>query len=103
MGRTLGADDAARTGAVVDDDGLAELLGEPHGDGTGHHVGDAARRKGHDQAQRLAWIALTEGSRRQDAKSGEYDSDPSHRCLRSLKLFFFGQTMRQSDGSGQVT
>ena len=60
------ADGAASARAVVDDDGLAESLGELLADEAADDVGRPARRERHDEMDRLRGIAL-----RRDKRDGQ--------------------------------
>jgi hypothetical protein len=68
-GRHLGAEDAARTAAVVDDDAAARNLGQLGGDDARHNVDCPAGCKRHDDADRLFGIGL--GRRFRDAGDRE--------------------------------
>ena len=57
----LGRDDAARAGAILDDDGLAKSLGQPIADQPREDVGCAARRSADDDANRPVRIAFRAG------------------------------------------
>ena len=54
----VGADRAARSGAVVDNRSLAEAFSEPHGDEARRDVVAAARRERHDEPHGLGWILI---------------------------------------------
>ena len=67
----LEADDAVRTGTVVDDHLLAEALGQLLADDARGEVDAAARRKRHDHADRLRWIGLRKRRLRARQRCGE--------------------------------
>ncbi len=63
-----GADRAARSRLVLDDEGLAELLAELLGDHARHHVGRAAGGQRHDDVHRPVGPALRVGAAGNEAK-----------------------------------
>ena len=58
LGHGVGADDAAGAGAIVDDYRLAEHFRELRRDRARDDVGDAARRRRHDHADRFGRVIL---------------------------------------------
>ncbi len=62
-GNRRGADHAAGTGPVIDDDVAAEALLQRRGDGARHHVQVAARGERHDQRDRLVGQAALRAGR----------------------------------------
>ena len=73
LGRLARADGAARAGAVVDDQLLAQVLGHALRHHARHEVGGAAGRKGHDQAHRMRGpgrLALCHGGQSDGASQG---------------------------------
>jgi len=73
MGGPPRADGAARAGAVVDDQLLAQVLGHALRHHARHEVGGAAGRKGHDQAHRVRGpgrLALCHGGQGDGASQG---------------------------------
>jgi hypothetical protein len=78
-GRGLGGDDPAGAGPVVDDELLAELLGELVGDDPRGHVGDSASPVRDDDAHRAVRIAgLRRG--RQQRERGRRGREQSRRA-----------------------
>ena len=55
LGHVVGAQRGAGAGLALDDHGLAEALRQLLGQRARQHVGGAAGREGHDQADRLGW------------------------------------------------
>ena len=66
----LGADVAARPGAVFNQHRLAPGLGNPAADDAREHVGDAAGGEGHDVADRLLGMALPRQGRGRGEQGG---------------------------------
>jgi len=56
VGHKLRAHQGARTSAVFDHDGLAQLLAQPLGDQTTNHVITPTRCGGHNDANGFAWV-----------------------------------------------
>jgi hypothetical protein len=69
LGDDVGADDGVGARLVFEDDGLAERVGDFLADQAGHQVGVAARRVGHDHADRPVRPAL----RQRAACAAEHD------------------------------
>ena len=80
LGGGIGADDAARSRPVVDDDGLAQRSFEVRGDQARHHVVEPARGERDDQANGTAGVCLGVSTGRvqrdepQHQKDGETES-----------------------------
>ena len=64
LGREIGAEHAAGTGPVVDEDLLAEFLAELIGDDAADHVVAAAGRERNDQPDRPVRIIVGRGAGR---------------------------------------
>ncbi len=69
LGHGVRADHAAGAGTVLHHDGPLPRLAERLGDGTGQHVGGAARRIGHHQPHGPGRKALGTGGPRPQAKA----------------------------------
>jgi hypothetical protein len=77
--RLLGTQHAARAGAVVDDDGLAEARLHPLGRQPRPDIGRAARWKGHDEADGpIRRPALRGGEARKRERGGEKGTAVRH-------------------------
>jgi hypothetical protein len=71
--RLLEADVAVAAGLVLDQEGLAERLGEPRAEHAGGDVGDAARRHVDDHAHRLGGPGLRVGICRDQRRGQRYN------------------------------
>src|SRR5690242_16978727 len=72
-------DDAVRAGAVVDDDGLPEILRQPVADETGYHIAARARGLWHDHPDRPVWkrilgLGTAMAQHRRANKRGSYQT-----------------------------
>ena len=75
----LGADIAARAGAVIDDHRLSPGGGELLADQAAQNVGRAAGREGHDDAHLLGWPSLGKGGCGQQQQCGDGTQQKHHR------------------------
>jgi hypothetical protein len=95
----LGGDIGGGARPVLDDEGLAETLGQPLSDQPRHYVGSAAGRIGGDQVHRPRWIRLRRrnsrkagrgtapAARRRNCRRGSFISPlPNDRNPRSIRL-----------------
>jgi hypothetical protein len=85
FGDQITRDVAVRAGAILDDHGLSEALGQPRTDHARRHVGRTARRNGHDDADGLRRIRLR--ARRGGKQNGKAKSG---RQQNSVHQFFVG-------------
>src|SRR6266496_3815535 len=79
LGDEIGADVAARAGAVLDDDRLAERLAQSRRERPRGEIGDSTRRKSDDKPDRLARV-LAERRRRKEQR-GDRGGDSAHRAF----------------------
>ena len=99
VGRRLGdevePDIAARTRPVVDDEGLAELVAQPHRHRAGHQVGAAAGRKADDEADLLGRIGVLCRRRQRQSEARSRRQRPSRDRIRHVVSPFDSLPSRQ--------
>jgi hypothetical protein len=97
LGERRGADDGVAARAVVDDDRLAEIFRQLGAQRARHQVGPAARRIGHDPADRPRRPGLGLRRRQHQAghrQTGEQPGQPQDHFHRRLQMITRAPTSR---------